>query len=294
MIKMRDEKTMMDLIVQIAKNNERIRAVIMNGSRTSPSAPKDIFQDYDIIYIVTDVESLVNEHDWVNLFGERLIMQTPDLIDDNWPSSKDKFAYLMLFKDWNRIDLTLLHVNKLPNMPRDSLSILLLDKDNLIKPFDLPSDKDYLPKPPTKKQFNDCCNEFLWVSTYVAKGIWRKQLTYAKQAAEQCVKEELLKLMTWYAGINSNFEKTIGTHSKYLEKYLEPEIWCKFVSTYVDADYNRMWDGLFIMCEIFFQAAIKISSYCGYTFDTHEFDAVVAYLKAVKESSNGQSTFKLI
>ena len=39
---MRSEKEMMDLILETAKNDERIRAVYMNGSRTNPNAPKDI------------------------------------------------------------------------------------------------------------------------------------------------------------------------------------------------------------------------------------------------------------
>ena len=46
---MRTEEQMMKLILDTAKEDERILAVYMNGSRTNPNAPKDIFQDYDII-----------------------------------------------------------------------------------------------------------------------------------------------------------------------------------------------------------------------------------------------------
>lgn len=45
---MRTEKEMYDLILNIANNDERIRAVYLNGSRTNPNVPKDIFQDYDV------------------------------------------------------------------------------------------------------------------------------------------------------------------------------------------------------------------------------------------------------
>ncbi len=41
---MRREKEMFDLILGIAREDERIRAVYMNGSRTNPNAPKDIFR----------------------------------------------------------------------------------------------------------------------------------------------------------------------------------------------------------------------------------------------------------
>ncbi|MGB4660040.1 MAG: aminoglycoside 6-adenylyltransferase [Mobilitalea sp.] len=48
---MRTEKEMLDLISNIAQEDERIRAVIMNGSRTNPNVIRDIFQDYDIEYV---------------------------------------------------------------------------------------------------------------------------------------------------------------------------------------------------------------------------------------------------
>ncbi len=290
MLNRRDEQTMMDLILKIAKNDERIRAVILNGSRTSPSATKDIFQDYDIVYVVnTAVATFVNDKQWIKQFGELLIMQTPDEMDGNWEKNKCAYGYLLQFKDWNRIDLTVLHVSKLASMHKDSQSIILLDKDHLIGELAPPSDKDYLPQPPTEKQFTDCCNEFLWVSTYVAKGIWRKELTYTKYMSEQIVKEELIKLLTWYAGIKSNFEKTIGKCGKHLEKNIEPEIWNQFVKTYTDAGYTHMWNGLFMMCEVFNSIALKISSHYKYPYNEQEYKDVVAYLKSVKDSMRKRS-----
>lgn len=288
MINQRNEKLMFDLIRDIAQKDDRIRAVILNGSRASVSAKKDIFQDYDIVYVVDDVESFVNDPLWIKQFGEVLIMQTPDEMDGIWPASKDSYAFLIQFKDWNRIDLTLRNINKLAEMPSDSQSILLLDKDNIIKKFDPPSDKDYLPKPPTAKDFSYCCIEFFWVSTYVAKGIWRKELPYAKHVSEQCVKEELIKLLTWYAGIKSNYEHTIGKFGKYLENFLEPDLWDKFTQTYADANYDNMWKALFVMCDLFNEVALKISHHYGYQYNAQEYIDVINYLHAVKQSAGEQ------
>ena len=51
---MRSESEMFDLILGTARDDERIRAVMMNGSRANPNAPKDFFQDYHIGYFVPD------------------------------------------------------------------------------------------------------------------------------------------------------------------------------------------------------------------------------------------------
>ncbi|MGF7060634.1 hypothetical protein HNR33_004326 [Brassicibacter mesophilus] len=53
---MRTEQEMFDLIINVAKQDERIRAVYMNGSRTNPNVHKDIFQDYDIVYVVSEIK----------------------------------------------------------------------------------------------------------------------------------------------------------------------------------------------------------------------------------------------
>lgn len=277
----RTEQVMMELILSTAKYDERIRAVILNGSRVSPSASKDDFQDYDIIYIVKDVESFVKDPNWIQHFGDILMMQKPDEMDNLWPACKDKFTYLILFTDHNRIDLTLWQANKIDKLPKDSQSVLLLDKDNQFEKLDPPSDQDYLPTPPTEKEFADCCNEFFWVTTSVAKGICRQQLTYAKFMSEQVAKEELIKLLTWHVAIKTDFQKPIGKAAKYLQKYLEPDWWEKFCRTYTDADYGHMWAALLEMCELFNRVALKVSAHYGYSYNQREYKAVIGYLPSL-------------
>ncbi|MBM7716221.1 hypothetical protein JOC94_003241 [Bacillus thermophilus] len=105
---MRNEQEMMGLIINNAKEDQRIPAVYMNGSRTNPNVPKDIFQDYDVVYVVTETVSFVKDKTWVNAFGDLIMMQEPDKndfgeeIDFDFTSS---YGFLMLFTDGNRIDL---------------------------------------------------------------------------------------------------------------------------------------------------------------------------------------------
>ncbi|MCY8209690.1 aminoglycoside 6-adenylyltransferase, partial [Bacillus subtilis] len=44
---------MMDIFLDFALNDERIRLVTLEGSRTNRPIPPDNFQDYDISYFVT-------------------------------------------------------------------------------------------------------------------------------------------------------------------------------------------------------------------------------------------------
>lgn len=158
---MRTEEEMMRLILRVAGDDERIRVVAMNGSRTNPNVPRDIFQDYDIVYLVTDMDSFFSDEGWIDVFGERIIMQTPEDMAMFPPELDGGFSYLMQFTDGNRIDLTLLPLDKAEAYAqKDKLTLVLLDKDGSMPELVPPTDEDYWVRPPSAKFFADCCNEF--------------------------------------------------------------------------------------------------------------------------------------
>lgn len=279
---MRNEKEMKALILDIASQDDRIRAVILNGSRANPDAPPDFFQDYDIVYVVTEIAPFKNDPDWPKQFGELMIMQRPDDMQAMPPADDAPYAFLMQFADGNRIDLTLFPITRLPELGEDSLSILLLDKDGLIKPFPPPGDKDYLPQPPTEKEFADCCNEFWWVSTYIAKGLWREEIIYAKSLQDQVVRPMLLQMLVWYIGIKTDFSRNPGKFGKYFQQYLEPELWEMLQATYADADYEHTWQSLDTMCQLFRTLSRFVAEHFDFEYPSHEDEKVTAHLNHVR------------
>jgi aminoglycoside 6-adenylyltransferase len=276
---MRNEQEMLELILDTAINDERIRAVIMNGSRTNKNAPRDCFQDFDIVYIVTDVASFKKDPHWIDRFGERMILQLPEDMQDPPPSDNGCFPYLMQFMDGNRIDLT---ISKLEELGKDSLSLKLLDKDNILELFAAPNDHDYLPQPPSAKAFFDCCNEFWWVAPYVAKGLWRQEITYAKHNLDHYVRDQLMTMLNWHVGVKTKFLKSPGKLGKYLEQYLEPELWEMLLKTYSDASVENTWDALEMMCELFRWTAIAVAGHFGYEYLYGDDERVSVHLKHVK------------
>ena len=144
---MRTEKEMFDLILSVANRDNRIRAVYMNGSRANPNVPKDIFQDYDIVYVVTETASFLKDEGWISVFGEPIIIQEPDKLDKMQGRDvdfKNGYTYLIQFTDVNRIDL---HIQTLEALAKeygtDKLTVPLLDKDNCLPQISEPSDEDY-------------------------------------------------------------------------------------------------------------------------------------------------------
>lgn len=275
---MRSETDIKNLIHDIASNDNRVRAVLMNGSKVNPNIAPDRVQDFDIVFIVTELTSFTRDHDWVDAFGKILIRQLPDEMSIGAPNP-DGFSYLMVFEDGNRIDLTLHPVDKvIKNYWPDSLTVCILDKDDLFSGLPAPNESDYFIKKPSEKTFRDVCNEFWWVSAYVAKGLSRGEITYAKEMLETVVRPMFMKLIEWKIGMENDFSVSIGKSGRLMHKYLPDGFYTKVLHTYSDFDIENNWKALFAMTELFEQISNEVSTRLGFENNEAEQQNAVRYL----------------
>src|SRR6476659_10139590 len=288
---MRSAEEIKRLIIDVAKNDDRIRAVLLNGSRANTKIPPDKYQDFDIVYVANDFESLIANREWTNKFGEKLIWQLPDemVVGQKEPEKANRFSLLMLFTDGNRIDLTLMSKKEIdPNCKTDSLTIVWLDKDNMFPNITLPSDFDYLVKEPTEKEFLDTCNEFWWVCTYVAKGLLRDEIIYSKEMLETVVRPMFMNVIAWHIGVETNFSVSIGKAGKFMSNFLSPELYQQILQTYSDQIVENNWRALFLMMDIFGQLARAVSAKMKFRYVIGEEENVTAYLKQL-HNETGQT-----
>ncbi len=279
---MRSEEEMLELILDTARRDARIRAVVMTGSRANPNAPRDIFQDFDIVYFVDDIAPFQDNFEWIERFGEIMILQMPETMEDPPPDKDGGFTYLMQFTDGNRIDLGIYPVENLGGYRRDNPSLVLMDKDGLFETMVPPGESGYLPGPPTAKAFADCCNEFWWVCPYVAKGLWRGEIPYARHMLDEVLREQLMKMLTWHIGARTGFSQDPGKHGKYFQKHFDQELWELFLRTYADAKYENTWEALFAMCELFTSVAKPVAERFGFTYPCGDEQRVRVHLEHVR------------
>ncbi len=284
---MRTEKEMFDLIMGVAKRDSRIRAVYMNGSRANPNVKKDIFQDYDIVYVVTETSSFLSDERWISGFGEPIIIQEPDRLDKllgRIVDFKNSYMYLMQFTDGNRIDLHLQTIDALKKeYGTDKLTVPLLDKDNCLQQLPKPSDEEFWVKKPTYGQYISCCNNFWWVAPYCAKGLWRQEILYMVDVMNSYVRPELLTMLCWYAGIKTEFKVSMGKANKLLVDYLDSDVWTRLMKTYNMSGYEFSWHALFITCELFAAFAPKVGHVFDYEYSSDEAERSFAFIRHIKE-----------
>jgi aminoglycoside 6-adenylyltransferase len=276
---MRSEQEMMNLITIFAKNDDCVRVVTMGGSRLNKNAPRDRFQDFDICFIVTDMEKYKNNDNWLDIFGKRIIMQKPEGMTMFPPTLGNWFSYLMQYEDGNRIDLTLIPFNEAQKYfdNTDSLTTVILDKDNICPRFNESSDIDYHVKRPSFEFIDDCCNEFWWLSTYVTKGLCRGELLYAIKHLDM-MRKQMLTMISWKVGIETSFSLSVGKAYKYLDKYISKELWEIIIVTYKNGSIDEVWDSLIICCNIFQETTNYVSKELSYKCPEYN-KSVIKYIR---------------
>jgi len=280
---MRTEQEMMELILGTAREDERIRAVIMNGSRVANELFRDCFQDYDIIYLVTDFEYFSEHHEWIDRFGERIILEMPAYKDLEPEEYNGIFNYQMLFRDGNRLDLTFAGTEKAAErVENDPVGRVLLDKDNILKGVTWQGAGRYLAKAPTKREFENSCNSFWWILQNIAKGLKRRELPYAMRMLE-IAREDVDKMISWYIGYRHEYQVSPGKMGKYFERYLEHQLWTQYTATFPECNEKAIWEALFQACDLYRYLAEALAEHHAYEYPQEEDRAMVGYLEKVRD-----------
>ena len=266
-IPMRIETEMFDVILQTSKVLQ-VDAVAMSGSRTNPKAPKDEFQDYDVVYIVEDLDGLIADLSWLDQFGDRLIEQHNIL--------GNRRLYLMLFEDGNRIDLTLCpkeHINDWVASEADYT--VLVDEKGLFESYS-PSPQRFWTSPASETDFEKTCNEFWWVSAYVVKGICRKQIIYATDHLYGICQQELLKVLAWQVASDRG-AVDIGKNYKYLFNYLPSEKEKEFSALLDFSSLDKITQSLLATMEFFHQEAQYLAQKMGFKYEKEVAEKMMRY-----------------
>ena len=266
-INMRAETEMLDLILQTAKILQ-VKAVAMSGSRTNQNAPKDEFQDYDVVYVVDDFDNLMSDLSWLDYFGKRIIEQ--EVVLDH------RRLYLMLFEDGNRIDLTLCPKDHIQEWGDSEAGFTVLeDPEHLFEPYSQNLER-YWTSPASAIEFEKVCNEFWWVSAYVVKGICRKQVIYAIDHLYGICQQEFLKILAWQVASDRG-KVDIGKNYKYLFNYLPAEQKKEFSDLLDFSSIDKITQSLLATMELFHQEDQSLAKKMGYDYDKEVAEKMIQY-----------------
>ncbi|WP_049486808.1 MULTISPECIES: aminoglycoside 6-adenylyltransferase [Streptococcus] len=272
---MRTETEMLDVILKTAETLQ-VAAVAMSGSRTDTKASKDEFQDYDVVYVVENLDELITDLSWLDQFGKRIIEQEVGL--------GQRRLYLMLFEDGNRIDLTLCPKEHIKEWVDSEAGFTVLeDPEHLFEPYSQNLER-YWTNPASAIEFEKVCNEFWWVSAYVVKGICRKQVIYATDHLYGICQQELLKVLAWQVASDRG-AVDIGKNYKYLFNYLPAQKENEFSSLLDFSNSDKITQSLFATMKFFHQEAQSLAQKMGFDYDKEVAEEMIEFAEERLETN---------
>ena len=282
---MRTDHEILDLILQIAKKLQ-VDAVALSGSRTNQKVQTDEFQDYDVVYVVDNLDNLTRDISWLDQFGKPVIEQEVTL--------GHRRLYLMLFEDGNRIDLTLCPQEHMQEWVDSEAGFTVLeDKKGIFETYS-PSPERFWIHPASETDFEKSCNEFWWVSAYVVKGICRKQVIYATDHLYGICHQELLKILAWQVASDRGVVD-IGKNYKYLFQYLHTEKEKEFSALLDLSSLDKITQSLFATMQLFHQEAQYLAQKMDFDYDKEVAEKMMRYAEEnlLNHSENKEHNSKL-
>lgn len=275
-------------IIQWARDKEDIRAVLLTSTRAIPGGKVDLFSDYDVILIVTDIYPYFEDNGWLGDFGDVLVFYLDPI---RLEFGVERFAYITQYMDGCKIDFTLWHVDimerliKAEQLP-DDLDVgymILIDKDHITDKLLPASYKAFIPYPPKESEYLSLIQEFFHEATYVAKHLWRIELIPAKYNLDYRMKHvNLVKMLQWRIEIDYNWSLKLGAYGKGLNDHLKPEIWSALGQTYVGPGIEENWQALFRTIDLFRRVAVEVAGELCYAYPNELDRRVMVYLRRVE------------
>ena len=141
----------------------------------------------------------------------------------------------------------------------------------------MPTDEEYWIKKPGPRSFDDCCNEFWMLTSYVVKGLCRNEILFAIDHL-QLMRDELLRMLSWQVGTEYGYGFSVGKNYKFLWKYLPEATWKRVLSTYRNDSCEAVWEALFLCHELFRESALYLAGHFRYAYPEYD-DVMTQYAK---------------
>jgi aminoglycoside 6-adenylyltransferase len=278
---LRSEEIVLDQLRKWADSWENVRAVILTSSRADPRSKPDILSDYDVQVFVRDAAPFLRDDTWLKPFGSIMV---------RWPlrpkptGNKDWITRLVLFDDGVRIDFQVTASGAPEIGVHDRYYRVILDKDGIADSLAEQSLPDNIISAPSLEDYQDRLNAFWWDIVYIAKGLWRGELNYARYMLDANIRfKKLVPLLTWYVGIHHGWDTEVGIYGRWLFRFLDDATWDEYVATFAGSNPEHNWSALFAAMALVRRIGLAIGESLGYEYPAEVDRKVSAFIQSIRE-----------
>ncbi len=281
------DKIILDKIINWAKTQSSIRAIILEGSVTA-GKPTDCLSDFDINVFVMDTSQYLNRNDWIYSFDDVIIYQKTSFNDYNYEIP----TRLVVYKNYPRVDfafypfevLTNHMIKKLPESYKNGYEVLL-DKEGVTNNLMPPSGKGFTISKPDEDVFLKTIYDFWYEAYTVSKYLKRNSLWFSKIIENSYIKSFLMDMILWNEsgkdGWNNN---RIHQAGKNLEIAVSEYIKNELPHCFSGYDLDDSWGSLFSMINLFKRLSMDTAKIMNVEYPYQRVNQIENYIKSIKET----------
>lgn len=275
---MRENTKTINSILNIAKNDTRIRVAFQTGSKVNPLEKRDDLQDHDIIFCVTNLDDFRQDFSFLEAL-EPVFVYSKDLASSSLPRSKDEINYIILTDQGRKVDISFRPIDQVSDLiSSDTLLSLLMDKDNLIKSLPVSSDISYRIIRPTKNEYEQTIYEFFTNIIEVLPYLYRNHYTGAALAFRD-IHDSLIKMLAWNLAYTKDFKLNLGKNYRHLESYLDDESLEVYKDCLEFTSIGEMWKASFACLALFRKMGLLLSDRLAYPYPKKMDVKIVGYVR---------------
>jgi aminoglycoside 6-adenylyltransferase len=269
----------MQRLVSWMQADAHIRAAVLNGSRANPHIRGDWLQDFDLACYVDNLADSPyrRDHSWLEAFGEPAVVQH-NLLDAG------AFITMVQFTNTLRIDFSVWSVEQITRVWADSLSVVLVDKDERLLGLPPASEASYYVQPPAVEAWDTCLNEIAWLAPYVARALWRAEMPRALDILHAYLIPQVRQVLSWQAAQPRGWQVNLGASGRWLGRYLDPQLYSAFLALYVPADEAAIWQAVDQVLRLTESSAVRLADALGsgYCFPFQDWERVRLFIAQIK------------
>ncbi len=268
-------------IVDWARDENAIRAVVITGSLAREDGSTDAFSDLDAQIITTDTARYCQDASWLDALGEVWI---------RFPLDKSAPYRLVWFAGGRKVDFQFIHIDDIGAMiDGDQLSDeylrgyhVALDKDDLYQQLS-PSPR-FFPQPsaPSPEQVHECLNEFWFEALHVAQFIRRREFWVVK-FRDWTMKTRLLQALEWHARATATAPTNTWLLGKRIHEWARAEDYAAISRIWSGWDDEAgLWDALMTHLELFAKLSRELCAALGYEHPLPAQADIMAYIRSLR------------
>lgn len=267
----------LDKVIDWAKRETAIRAVVITGSHGRADDSIDEYSDLDAQIITDDIKRYTDDDRWLDALGEVWI---------RFPLYEDVPYRLVWFAGGFKVDFQFVQLDQVRTMIDTGVLTdeyqrgyhVALDKDALFSSLPPSPRKFPPPAPPSAEEVKATINEFWFEAIHVAQFIRRREFWVVK-FRDWTMKEDLLRLLEWHARATGSADVNTWLLGKRIMLWADEAAADAIKQIWTSWDAADLWGGLLVQMALFRRLSLELSAALGFDYSEAKFRDIECYIR---------------